>query len=121
VTGAILLQPAISPGYDLSTALAHSERGIWNFRSILDVILDGIGTSLAGTSDGRHFPAAGMLGFRPPRDLGPAGKELYDTRLFEVSFHPAMILDFHFGGHFGPTNRVFVAERIAPLLTGTAP
>jgi len=121
VTGAVLLHPAISPGYDLSTALARSERGLWNFRSILDVVLEGMGTCLAGTSDGRHIPAAGMIGFRPPRDLSPAGKELYATRLFEVPFRPGMILDFHFGGHFGPTNRVFVAERIAPLLTGAAP
>ena len=27
-----------------------------------------------------------------------------------------MIRQFHLGGHFGFTNRVFVAERIAPLI-----
>jgi len=118
VTSAVLLQPAISPGYDLSAALAKTERGIWNFRSILDVLFEGIGTILGGTMDGRHTPAAGMIGFRPPADLDAAGKELYATRLHQVPFRPAMCAAFHFGGHAGATNRVFVAERIAPLLQG---
>ncbi len=121
VTSAVLLQPAISPGYDLSTALARTERGIWNFRSVIDVFFEGLATSIGGTTDGRHSPAAGMIGFRPPANLTGPGKELYATRLVDVPFRPAMIADFHFGGHFGPTNRVFVAEQIAPLLKGSAP
>ena len=121
VTGAILLEPSISPGYDLSTALARTARGIWNFYSLLDVFFEGIATSIGGTTDGRHGPAAGMIGFRIPPGLSDEGKKLYETRLHEIAFRPAMISDFHLGGHFGPTNRVFVAERIAPLLKGHAP
>ena len=82
------------------------------------MFFDGIGTIVAGTMDGRHTPAAGMIGFRPPAGLGAAGRELYATRLHEVAFRPEMCAAFHFGGHMGATNRVFVAERIAPLLWG---
>ena len=120
VTGAVLLQPAISPTYELSAALARSERGIWNFHSVFDVFFDGIGTIVAGTVDGRHTPAAGMIGFRPPADLDATGKGLYATRLHQVPFRPEMCAAFHFGGHIGATNRVFVAERIAPLLQKVA-
>ncbi len=116
VTSAVLLQPAISPGYDLSAALAKTECGIWNFSSLLDVFFDGIGTIVAGTMDGRHTPAAGMIGFRPPAGLDAAGRELYRARLHAVPFRPSMCAAFHFGGHMDVTNRVFVAERIAPLL-----
>jgi pimeloyl-ACP methyl ester carboxylesterase len=118
VTGAILLEPSISPGYDLSKALARTESGVWNFRSILDVGFEGIATCIGGTTDSRYGPAAGMVGFRLPAGLSDADRRLYETGLHEVPFRPAMIADFHFGGHFGPTNRVFVAERIAPLLKG---
>ena len=57
-----------------------------------------------------------MIGFRPPVGLSAAGEELYATRLHEVPFRPGMCADFNFGGHMGCTNRVYVAERIAPLL-----
>jgi pimeloyl-ACP methyl ester carboxylesterase len=120
VTSAVLLHGAVSPGYDLSQALQHAERGIWNFRSLLDVFFVGLGTCLFGTSDGRHTPSAGMIGFRPPADLSLEGREFYDRKLHDVRFCPSMIGSFNLGGHFGPVNRVFVAERIAPLLTECA-
>ncbi len=116
VTSAVLLQAAISPRYNLSAALAGAELGIWSFRSLLDLFFLGIFTTVAGTIDGRHTPAAGMVGFRPPAGLSAADKELYATRLHEVSFRPAMSAAFHLGGHFGPTNRVFVGEWIAPFI-----
>ena len=119
VTNAVLLQAAISPRYDLSAALARAEQGIWNFRSVLDVLFVGIGTSVAGTVDGRYTPGSGMLGFQPPANLTAEGEELYATRLHDVPFHPKMCAAFHFGGHMGSTNRVFVSERIAPLLRET--
>ena len=116
VTSAIFLHGAISRGYDLSQALLHAERGIWNFHSPLDVFFVGMGTCLAGTLDGRHAPSAGMLGFNPPADLPAAGRDLYEQKLHDVRFGWSMIAAFNLGGHFGPVNRVFVAEHVAPLL-----
>jgi hypothetical protein len=57
-----------------------------------------------------------MLGFRPPPGLSAEGKALYATHLHEVRFRATMCAAFNFGGHMGTTNRVFVSERIAPLL-----
>ena len=121
VTGAVLLNAALSPHYDLSAALAHADHGIWNFRSIFDVFFVGIGTVVAGTVDGRHTLSAGMVGFRVPAGLDDARRELYEKRLRDVPFRAAMVADFHFGGHMGPSNRVFVARHVAPLVRGTTP
>ena len=35
---------------------------------------------------------------------------MYATRLHEVSFRPKLCVAFNFGGHMGPTNRVFVCR-----------
>jgi hypothetical protein len=118
VTGVVLLEAAISPGHDLSVALAKTERGIWNVRSMLDAFFCGLFTIIGGTVDGRHTLAAGMIGFRRPAVLDAAGNELYATRLHDVPFRAEMCSAFHFGGHMGPTNRVFVAERIVWLVEG---
>jgi pimeloyl-ACP methyl ester carboxylesterase len=118
VTSAVLLHTAISPGYDLSGAIEHVEQGIWNFRSVLDVFFLGIGTCVTGTLDGCRTPSAGMLKFRPPAELPPTGRKQYDEKLHDVPFTPSMVAAFNLGGHFGPVNRVFVAEHVAPLLIG---
>jgi pimeloyl-ACP methyl ester carboxylesterase len=117
VTCAVLLQSAISPDRDLTTALERTERGIWNFRSALDVFFLGIGTLFAGTLDGRHRTAAGMVGFRQQAGLPPRAQELYATRLHEMPYQPAMIADFHFGGHLTVGSRPFIAKAVAPLLS----
>jgi pimeloyl-ACP methyl ester carboxylesterase len=115
VTSTVLLHVAISPGYDLSHALEHVEKRVWNFRSILDLLFLGIGTCVSGTVDGYHTMAAGVLRFRRPTE---AQRSLYDEKLQDVPFTPSMVAAFNLGGHFGPVNRVFVAEHVAPLLIG---
>jgi len=116
VTNAVLLQAAISPGYNLVNALRHSTRGIYNFSSLRDIFFLGIGSCIAATVDGRFTPAAGMIGFRLPGALTASEREIYSAKLHEMPFRPAMIASFHLGGHMGAANRVFVAEWIAPLL-----
>ncbi|MBI3864486.1 MAG: hypothetical protein HY290_21600 [Planctomycetia bacterium] len=113
---AILLQAALSPDHDLSTALEHTEVGIWNFRSPLDVFFLGVGTWVAGTLDGPHQAAAGMVGFRLPPGLNSAAHKRYETQLHEVPFHKGMCADFHFGGHLTVTSRPFVANCVAPII-----
>lgn len=121
VTSAILLAPAISPQFEMRTALTRSERGVWNFRSSFDLLFEGIGTVLLGTVDGRHTPAAGVCGFREPFGLDEAGRTLYREKLHTVPFTAGMITAFHFGGHLGSSNRVFVAEYVAPLICSAGP
>jgi pimeloyl-ACP methyl ester carboxylesterase len=116
VTCVILLQSALSPDHDLTTALERTERGIWNVRSALDVFFLGVGTWITGTLDGRHHAAAGMVGFRQPAGLTPTAQELYAKKLHDLAFRPAMIADFHVGGHLSVTSRPFLAKHVAPLL-----
>lgn len=105
VTGVILLAAALSPGFDLATAMTNVERGIWSYHSWNDWIFVGLGTTLFGTMDGWHMPGAGMLGFRARPGLVQTG------------YHPRMIRQFNLGGHFGCVHRVFVEEHLAPILT----
>jgi pimeloyl-ACP methyl ester carboxylesterase len=116
IASAILLAPGISPKYNLSCALAHTERGIFNYHSRFDVFFLGIGTVVAGTIDGPHTVSAGMVGFRFPGDLDAAERALYERQLHQIPFRAAMMADFNFGGHMGASNRAFVARHVAPLL-----
>jgi len=106
VTGIVMIVPAISPGFRLERALARVEQGIWNYRSYGDVVYLGALTTLFGTVDGKHAPAAGAVGFARP----------VDPRLREISFRFGMVRDWNTGGHLTCTNRVFIRKWIAPLL-----
>jgi pimeloyl-ACP methyl ester carboxylesterase len=116
VTSAVLLGPALSPGYDLSRALRRAEHGIRHFWSPLDVIFLAAGTFLVGTSDGRHSVSAGFCGFTLPDGAGRETQHLYRERLRQCRYRRGMLGQFHWGGHLGWANRVFVAETVAPLL-----
>ncbi len=106
VTGIVMIVPAISPKYSLTAAASHTERGIWNYCSYGDCIYLGALTTLFGTVDGRHVPAAGAVGFAKP----------LDPRVHELKFCRAMFRDWNTGGHLTCTNRQFVHKWIAPLL-----
>jgi pimeloyl-ACP methyl ester carboxylesterase len=123
ITGVVLLAAAASPGFDLAETFPKVERGVWSFHSWLDWFFVGIGTTLCGCLDGPHRPAAGMFGFRTPSPANDplAGNDLVVTQTTSAVFEQtgyslAMARQFHFGGHFGCVHRVFIAERVAPLL-----
>lgn len=116
VTSAILFAPAVSPSMNLSTALSRVEQNITHFHSPLDVFLLGIGTMLLGTIDRKYGLSAGNTGFEFPRDADASVKQLYQERLIQHRFTPDMIRHWNLGGHFGCVNRVFVHDRIAPLI-----
>lgn len=106
VTGIVLIVPAMSPTYSLEGAATHVERAIWNYRSYGDCVYLGALTTLFGTVDGRHVPAAGALGFKKP--LNP--------KVTEIPFQMSMLRDWNTGGHLTCTNRTFVRKWIAPLV-----
>jgi pimeloyl-ACP methyl ester carboxylesterase len=112
----VLLAAAISPDYDLTTALARSEKGIVNYYSWGDVPHLVVGTLALGTLDRQHTVSAGARGFRVPADLDDAGRELYTTRLQQVPYQLSMLKSLNAGGHTGPTNHKFVADWVAPRL-----
>lgn len=114
VDGLILLAPAVSSHYRLRKARRAVKRGIWNFCSSLDCLLLGLGTTVAGTFDGRHTLCAGMIGFAEHERMPEEGL----APVYEVPYSPRFARWFHFGGHFGCANRVFVEAMVAPILRG---
>jgi pimeloyl-ACP methyl ester carboxylesterase len=106
ITGIVLIVPAISPTYSLEGAATHVERGIWHYRSYGDCVYLGLLTTLFGTVDGRHVPAAGAMGFKKP----------LSSKVSEIPFQLSMFGDWNTGGHLTCTNRVFVRKWIAPLV-----
>lgn len=113
VDGIIMLAAALSPEYRLDAALEKSRRGIINSYSILDCWYLGIGTTLFGTSDGRHGSAAGRTGFQVPDNKGKGGDY---SKLFQIQWRKEMIKKWNLGGHLTSGARYFVAKYIAPLV-----
>ena len=106
ISSAILLAPAVSPDFDLDNALSKTEHGIWNFHSPWDLPLLVVGTTILGTLDGRHVPAAGAYGFTL------AG----DNKVRQVDYDAKMLRTGHLGGHFGWMTPEFGSNYLAPLL-----
>lgn len=118
IDSAILLGAAVSRDYDLAPALTRVERGIWNYSSIGDGALLGVGTTAFGTMDGKHRPAAGALGFRLAADAGAVERRLYNEKLFERPYRPRMAVNGNLSDHFGPLNFLFARNEIASILRG---
>jgi pimeloyl-ACP methyl ester carboxylesterase len=116
---AVLLAPAISNNYDLSTALTRTRYGICNFCSEEDVILLKVGTSLFGTVDRQRCKAAGAVGFEPPDDLKEADRAAYDVQLRQVRWTPALREYGASGTHLGWTSQRFAREYLASMLVAT--
>lgn len=115
VTGIVMLATAVSPRIDFAPALANVKTCIWNYYSWFDVFFLWFGTTLLGTIDGPHGPAAGAIGLRGER----VKNEEASGRLVQVRWNWRMLKQFNLGEHFGCVHRVFVAEEIAPLIRST--
>ena len=113
---AILLGPALSPHYDLSTALRRTRYGICNLYSTRDVGFLKVGTSLFGPIDREFGVSAGAVGFRPPDGLSESDRALYATRLRQVRWRPEMKGLGASGTHLGWASRKFAREYLAPLI-----
>ncbi len=113
---AILLAPAISPGYDLTTALRRTRHGIVNFYSERDVGLLKVGTTIFGSVDREHGASAGATGFRIPDGLNEASRSLYAGKLRQVAWDPRLRRAGASGSHIGWASREFVASFLASLI-----
>ena len=116
---AILLAGAISPWYDLRTALGRTRLGVWSYYQPQDAVALWAGTVLSGTADGYHTVSAGAVGFWTPFGLTADERQLYRDKLVQLPFRPQMIMSGNFGGHFQCVSRAFVAQWIAPVLIGS--
>jgi pimeloyl-ACP methyl ester carboxylesterase len=116
VTDAILLAPTLASDYDLRTAISRTTRGIQNFYSPLDVPILMVLTTAFGTTEGRHTPAAGAVGFQTPEGVDAKDQRAYTAATPQHAYRFDMLWNGHTGGHFGWANRAFVARHVAPLL-----
>lgn len=107
VTTATLIAPALSYGYPIHEVVHRTTAGIWHHHSLIDFPVLVLGTTVAGTFDGRHGPSAGALGFRE-----------HHPDLHQIGYQFRMLKDRHPGGHFGCTDPVYVRRWIAPVLVG---
>ena len=117
VEAAVLIAPALSPGYDLSRALRAVRREVVVFWSPLDLVILGAGTWLFKTVDRVRSVGAGMVGFRAPSTLDEAGRAQY-AKLRQVRWSPEMATTGYLGGHVGPDSPAFLRKYVVPLLTG---
>jgi pimeloyl-ACP methyl ester carboxylesterase len=114
ITSGVMLVPALSPEYDLRTALSRTERGIWNFCSYGDLFFLGAGTLLCGTTDGRHCIAAGNTGFS--KGVIEHARVNDQVTIRNIPYQWKMFRTGHTGGHLSVTRAEFVSREIAPLL-----
>lgn len=113
VDGIVMLAPALSPTYMLDRALKASRKGLVNFYSKGDWVLLGVGTTIAGTMDGKHTSSAGRIGFVLPL---AADKKVYKAKLYQVPYQKQMAEAGYSGGHISSSAVDFVADYVAPLV-----
>ncbi len=100
----LMLASALSPGYDLSPALAHTRQAISLYSEHDDLVL-GYGTRAMGTIDRVKTDAAGYVGF-----------ESKDPKLKQLPYDPKWIKIGNAGDHIGPMDDQFAAQVLAGLV-----
>ncbi|MBI5864334.1 MAG: alpha/beta fold hydrolase [Planctomycetes bacterium] len=113
---AVLLAPALSPEYDLSTALRRTKYGIQNYYSKYDIGFLMVGTTLVGTADRAHGFSAGAVGFRLPDYLTDTTRRTYRQKLRQVEWDPRLKRVGASGTHIGWASVQFAREYLAPLI-----
>ena len=111
----ILLSSALSPTYDLRSALIATKKGIVSFHSPHDRVMLDWGTRQFGTVDRQYTRSAGLQGFQVPDTLSDADRILY-SRLVQVPWQTRMILQLNVGQHTGPCFPGFMMAEVAPWL-----
>jgi len=112
VDSLVLIAPALSPGYDLSKALAHVRGRAYVFTNENDAFILGWGTRTYGTSDGLHVDGAGRRGFVQP----PGADPTQYAKLRTLSYRLSWLWHADFGGHDGAMSPLFAHDVIAPLV-----
>jgi len=112
----VLACPAISPDYNLATAL-RCVRRCYALVSHRDNVLLGLGTRIFGTMDRRYTRSAGMVGFKIPLGLTQEDAAVYE-RLHEIRWSRSFREDGHSGGHTGWAGVRFLRKHLLPILRG---
>ena len=113
VRNVVLVQPALSPDYDLTLALTHVEGRLVNFYSPYDVFILGAGTRIFGTMDRKYTASAGLTSFNVDQAVPRAEQR---EHFEQVRWTKDMRQAHHWGGHHSMVrfewNRQYVAPRL---------
>ncbi len=113
ITSGVMLVPALSPNYDLRTAVSRTERGIWNFCSYGDVVLPGSGDTALRNDRWSTLYCGWEHGVRPScRRAVPCERP---AAIRNVPYRWEMFRAGHTGGHLSVTTAEFASQEIAPL------
>ncbi len=104
----IFISPALSRDVDLTPILRRSRLGLFNYYSHLDVAVLGVGTGIFGTTDRKHAPSAGLVGFDLPADPALA------VKIEQLAWEPAFTRLGNIGGHSGAFASSFLEKHILP-------
>jgi pimeloyl-ACP methyl ester carboxylesterase len=103
----IMLSSGMSPGYDLTAMLDHTQRGAIAYYSLLDVASVEL-TGGLGTFDGQFSPPAATFGF-----------ESEDPRLKQIPWDLSMYVYGNYGSHFDYLfNPYWVRDFVGPWVLG---
>ena len=112
----VLLNPSVSPGYDLTPALPKIDQRLHVFHSDGDRFFLSWRTGTFGTYDNVKTRAAGNVGFTRVEKLPP----VLNQKVTQHGRNETWRAQGNNGGHFGTCARVFAAQTIAPLLESRA-
>ncbi len=107
----ILIAAAISPTYDLSTAIDRTAVEVLNLYSPRDRIILGLGTSLFGTMDRSRVTSAGLVGFQDS-----SGNALRHDKLRQIGWSSEWRAYGHNGSHTTWLSKRWAANVLAGLI-----
>lgn len=114
----VLVQPALSPDYDLVPALLRIDGKLVNFYSPHDWLILGLGTQVFGTMDRKEVASAGKERF----DLEEAVRDpVLRERVEQRGWTSRMIGSGHFGNHASILGYWWNKEYVAPYLLDAEP
>jgi pimeloyl-ACP methyl ester carboxylesterase len=118
ITTASILAPSVSPQFEVVPLTAKTACGLTHFCSPFDLAVLGLLTIVVGTTDGRHTPSAGLVGFQNAGGFIPTEVTLDEPprRYRQLPFRLKWISQFHLGGHLGYANRIWACETLGRVL-----
>jgi pimeloyl-ACP methyl ester carboxylesterase len=118
VDNVVFLGCSMSSEYDMTRALNRVGRGVYVMYSENDELLKNVVT-YTGTVDRRSADEgiAGLVGFRRPSGARSDTDRMY-RKLHNIPYRIEFMDAGYKGGHTDSTNRLFVAEYVAPVFMG---
>lgn len=113
VNNLVLVQAAVSPTHDLTTALQRVDGHIVNLYSEFDWFVLGLGTGALGTVDREHVASAGKNGFN--LDVAVPDEALR-VKVEQHRWGPEMIWVGHLGNHASILLYAWNKKYVAPYL-----